>query len=92
MVLDGDGQRAPPPRRRPSRRVQPQGLGKNLYLELGVKEGDFMARLFGLRTPSADRVELLRPRPDPFPDRPIGKLRGMTEGRAVRRPVTIPIS
>ena len=58
----------------------PQGLGKNLYLELSVSDNvDFMARLFGL---SADerrvRVkELLQATGlGPFADRPAGKLSG----------------
>lgn len=58
----------------------PQGLGKNLYLELSVKDNvDFMARLFGLS--SAERPgrikELLEATGlHPFPDRPAGKLSG----------------
>jgi ribosome-dependent ATPase len=58
----------------------PQGLGKNLYLELSVKENvDFMARLFGL--PDDERetrvTELLEATGlGPFPDRPAGKLSG----------------
>src|SRR4029079_441473 len=58
----------------------PQGLGKNLYLELSVYDNvDFMARLFGL--PAAER----RPRINqlleatglaPFAGRPAGKLSG----------------
>ena len=58
----------------------PQGLGKNLYLELSVRENvDFMARLFGLS--SAERPgrikELLEATGlHPFPDRPAGKLSG----------------
>lgn len=58
----------------------PQGLGKNLYLELSVWENvDFMARLFGLS--SAERPgrikELLEATGlHPFPDRPAGKLSG----------------
>lgn len=58
----------------------PQGLGKNLYLELSVHENvDFMARLFGL---SADerpvRVKELLDATGlgPFPQRPAGKLSG----------------
>jgi len=58
----------------------PQGLGKNLYLELSVQENiDFMARLFGL---SADerpvRVKQLLDATGlgPFPGRPAGKLSG----------------
>jgi ribosome-dependent ATPase len=58
----------------------PQGLGKNLYLELSVRDNvDFMARLFGLS--SAERPakigELLEATGlGPFPDRPAGKLSG----------------
>jgi ribosome-dependent ATPase len=58
----------------------PQGLGKNLYLELSVYDNvDFMARLFGLG-PAERRTrvkELLRATGlGPFPDRPAGKLSG----------------
>jgi ribosome-dependent ATPase len=58
----------------------PQGLGKNLYLELSVGDNvDFMARLFGL--PAAERQirikELLAATGlGPFQDRPAGKLSG----------------
>jgi ribosome-dependent ATPase len=58
----------------------PQGLGKNLYLELSVQENvDFMARLFGLS--AAERPirikELLEATGlAPFPGRPAGKLSG----------------
>ena len=58
----------------------PQGLGKNLYLELSVRDNvDFMARLFGLS--AAERPgkvkELLEATGlGPFPDRPAGKLSG----------------
>jgi ribosome-dependent ATPase len=58
----------------------PQGLGKNLYLELSVHDNvDFMAQLFGL---SADerkvRVQQLLDATGlgPFPGRPAGKLSG----------------
>jgi ribosome-dependent ATPase len=58
----------------------PQGLGKNLYLELSVYDNvDFMARLFGLSAEErAIRVpELLDATGlGPFPDRPAGKLSG----------------
>jgi ribosome-dependent ATPase len=58
----------------------PQGLGKNLYLELSVRDNvDFMARLFGLSAPEREsRIkELLAATGlDPFPDRPAGKLSG----------------
>ena len=58
----------------------PQGLGKNLYLELSVHDNvDFMAQLFGL-SPSERPVkvkELLDATGlGPFPDRPAGKLSG----------------
>jgi ribosome-dependent ATPase len=58
----------------------PQGLGKNLYLELSVYDNvDFMARLFGL--PAEHRrprvLELLKATGlGPFADRPAGKLSG----------------
>jgi ribosome-dependent ATPase len=58
----------------------PQGLGKNLYLELSVRDNvDFMAQLFGL--PAAERRvrvgELLEATGlGPFADRPAGKLSG----------------
>jgi ribosome-dependent ATPase len=58
----------------------PQGLGKNLYLELSVRDNvDFMARLFGLS--SAERPAKIKELLDatglgPFPDRPAGKLSG----------------
>src|SRR5215468_7227430 len=58
----------------------PQGLGKNLYLELSVRDNvDFMARLFGLS--STERPAKIKELLDatglgPFPDRPAGKLSG----------------
>jgi ribosome-dependent ATPase len=58
----------------------PQGLGKNLYLELSVHDNvDFMARLFGLS--AAERRLRVKDLLDatglgPFPDRPAGKLSG----------------
>ena len=58
----------------------PQGLGKNLYLELSVRENvDFMARLFGLS--AAERPARIKQLLDatglgPFPERPAGKLSG----------------
>ena len=58
----------------------PQGLGKNLYLELSVHDNvDFMAQLFGLS--EAERkvrvAELLQATGlAPFGDRPAGKLSG----------------
>jgi ribosome-dependent ATPase len=58
----------------------PQGLGKNLYLELSVQDNvDFMARLFGLSPVERRRriQELLDATGlGPFPDRPAGKLSG----------------
>ena len=58
----------------------PQGLGKNLYLELSVYDNiDFMAQLFGLSaTERRKRVkELLEATGlSPFADRPAGKLSG----------------
>ena len=58
----------------------PQGLGKNLYLELSVYDNvDFMAQLFGL-SPS-ERPRRIKELLDatglgPFADRPAGKLSG----------------
>jgi ribosome-dependent ATPase len=58
----------------------PQGLGKNLYLELSVNENvDFMARLFGLS--GEERPKRIKGLLDatglgPFPERPAGKLSG----------------
>jgi len=58
----------------------PQGLGKNLYLELSVHDNvDFMARLFGLS--HQERKTRIKELLDatglgPFPDRPAGKLSG----------------
>ena len=58
----------------------PQGLGKNLYFELSVRENvDFMARLFGLS--AAERPARIKQLLDatglgPFPERPAGKLSG----------------
>jgi ribosome-dependent ATPase len=58
----------------------PQGLGKNLYLELSVADNvSFMAQLFGLaRAERAARVKKLLDATGlgPFPDRPAGKLSG----------------
>ncbi|WP_085316684.1 ribosome-associated ATPase/putative transporter RbbA [Derxia lacustris] len=58
----------------------PQGLGKNLYPTLSVRENlDFFARLFGLDAASRDAkiAELLDATGlTPFPDRPAGKLSG----------------
>ena len=58
----------------------PQGLGKNLYLELSVHDNvDFMAQLFGLS--SSERRSRVKELLDatglgPFPNRPAGKLSG----------------
>src|SRR3974390_2509964 len=58
----------------------PQGLGKNLYLELSVHDNvDFMAQLFGLS--QSERLHRVKELLDatglgPFPDRPAGKLSG----------------
>lgn len=58
----------------------PQGLGKNLYLELSVWDNvDFMAQLFGLsRAERPVRIKQLLDATGlgPFPDRPAGKLSG----------------
>jgi ribosome-dependent ATPase len=58
----------------------PQGLGKNLYLELSVYDNvDFMAALFGLspaERPARVKALLDATGLGPFPDRPAGKLSG----------------
>jgi ribosome-dependent ATPase len=58
----------------------PQGLGRNLYPTLTVRENiDFHARLFGLPAPErAARIRRLLAATGlaPFPDRPAGKLSG----------------
>ncbi|HWO08560.1 MAG TPA: ATP-binding cassette domain-containing protein, partial [Polyangiaceae bacterium] len=80
-VLDGDI-RDVRHRRAVGPRVayMPQGLGKNLYLELSVHDNvDFMARLFGLSP--AERLTRIKELLDatglgPFPERPAGKLSG----------------
>lgn len=58
----------------------PQGLGKNLYLELSVQDNvDFMARLFGLSSierPAKTKGLLDATGLGPFPNRPAGKLSG----------------
>ncbi|WP_242588751.1 ribosome-associated ATPase/putative transporter RbbA [Corallococcus macrosporus] len=81
MVLDGDIADARH-RRAVGPRVayMPQGLGKNLYLELSVYDNvDFMARLFGL-SPEERKVrvpELLAATGlGKFAERPAGKLSG----------------
>jgi ribosome-dependent ATPase len=80
-VLDGDiadarHRRAVGPRIA----YMPQGLGKNLYLELSVRDNvDFMARLFGLSAGEREvRIKELLDATGlgPFPDRPAGKLSG----------------
>ncbi len=69
-------------RRRVGPRIayMPQGLGKNLYLELSVRDNvDFLARLFGLAASERrSRVQELLDATGlaPFPDRPAGKLSG----------------
>lgn len=81
MALDGDMASA---RHRsavcPRIAYMPQGLGKNLYLELSVFENvDFMARLFGLsdaERPARVRELLEATGLGPFADRPAGKLSG----------------
>jgi ribosome-dependent ATPase len=58
----------------------PQGLGKNLYLELSVRDNvDFMAMLFGLsrdERPAKVKQLLDATGLGPFPERPAGKLSG----------------
>ena len=81
IVLDGDIRNA---RHRrdvgPRIAYMPQGLGKNLYLELSVYDNvDFMAQLFG--QPAAERRTRIRGLLEatglaPFADRPAGKLSG----------------
>src|SRR3954470_23099342 len=80
-VLDGDigsvrHRRAVGPRIA----YMPQGLGKNLYLELSVRDNvDFMARLFGLSAAERRvRIQQLLEATGlaPFADRPAGKLSG----------------
>jgi ribosome-dependent ATPase len=80
-VLDGDI--ADAGHRRvvcPQIAYMPQGLGKNLYLELSVYDNvEFMARLFGLsakeRPPKVKQL-LNATGLGPFPERPAGKLSG----------------
>jgi ribosome-dependent ATPase len=81
MVLGGDI-RSVQHRRAVCPRIayMPQGLGKNLYLELSVFDNvDFMAQLFGL-SPAERPIrvkELLEATGlGPFADRPAGKLSG----------------
>ena len=80
-VLDGDiGQASH--RRQCNTRIayMPQGLGRNLYPTLSVRENlDFFGRLFGQGEAERDSriVDLLKATGlDPFPDRPAGKLSG----------------
>jgi ribosome-dependent ATPase len=58
----------------------PQGLGRNLYPTLSVRENlDFFGRLFGQKAPErARRIEMLLEATGlgPFPDRPAGQLSG----------------
>src|SRR5262249_41905470 len=58
----------------------PQGLGKNLYLELSVRDNvDFMAMLFGLtrdQRPAKIKELLDATGLGPFPERPAGKVSG----------------
>ena len=69
-------------RRRVASRIayMPQGLGRNLYAELSVRENlAFFGRLFGQGRAERDRriASLLAATGlDPFPDRPAGKLSG----------------
>ncbi len=80
-VLDGD-MRAVRHRRQVCPRIayMPQGLGKNLYLELSVRDNvDFMAQLFGLdKEQRRARVQQLLEATGlaPFHGRPAGKLSG----------------
>src|SRR5215471_17101097 len=75
-IADGRHRRAACPRIA----YMPQGLGKNLYLELSVRDNvDFMAMLFGLSR--AQRPVKIKELLDatglgPFPERPAGKLSG----------------
>lgn len=78
-----DGNIASPGHRRtvqPRIAYMPQGLGKNLYMELTVFENvDFFGRLFGHAAAERERriAELLRVTGlAPFRDRPAGKLSG----------------
>src|SRR5262245_46600948 len=81
QVLDGDI--AEVKHRRvvcPRIAYMPQGLGKNLYFELSVRDNvDFMAQLFGLSAeerPAKVKELLDATGLGPFPDRPAGKLSG----------------
>jgi ribosome-dependent ATPase len=80
-ALDGD-MRSVKHRRAVCPRIayMPQGLGKNLYLELSVHDNvDFMAQLFGLTKAEREaRIAQLLEATGlaPFADRPAGKLSG----------------
>jgi ribosome-dependent ATPase len=81
IVLDGDMASAKHRREAcPRIAYMPQGLGKNLYLELSVYDNvDFMAQLFGLT--ASERQSKVKELLDatglgPFPERPAGKLSG----------------
>jgi ribosome-dependent ATPase len=81
IVLDGDiGEVRHRRSVGPRIAYMPQGLGKNLYLELSVYDNvDFMAQLFGLSPAERPgRVEELLAATGlrPFADRPAGKLSG----------------
>ena len=80
-VLDGDIADARHRRKVcPKIAYMPQGLGKNLYLELSVHDNvDFMAQLFGLskeERPVKVKQLLDATGLGPFPERPAGKLSG----------------
>ena len=64
----------------------PQGLGKNLYMDLTVFENlEFFGRLFGQDRAARRRriAELLKSTGlDPFPDRPAGKLSSFPDGNS----------
>ncbi|MEM0948200.1 MAG: ATP-binding cassette domain-containing protein [Pseudomonadota bacterium] len=64
----------------PAIAFMPQGLGRNLYAELSVKENlEFFSRLFGqAASERKERIETLLAATGlaPFADRPMGKLSG----------------
>ncbi|HEY0275329.1 MAG TPA: ATP-binding cassette domain-containing protein, partial [Paenirhodobacter sp.] len=81
LALGADmGDRAARAAMQPRVAYMPQGLGRNLYPTLSVRENlDFFGRLFGQK--SAERDQRIRMLLDatglaPFPDRPAGKLSG----------------